>query len=151
MLNFYRRFLKFFGIDYTYFINERNFNQYLEIFKEPYNLAKLLLFSECPFSIITVIYAFYFNKKFIPFAVWVIIYQTYLGILKVNTYSKKNDSSMVHLIQSNHLQSLKELLEHNPECAKNTYKNKSMLYWCKHYNNVQAHTMIVEFLKMCTN
>lgn len=61
---------------------------------------------------------------------------------------RKNNEirQVVHLIQLNHLQSLKEMLERDPDLAKENYKKKSMNYWCKKYNNQEAHSLILNAL-----
>lgn len=50
-------------------------------------------------------------------------------------------------IQMNHLQSLTEAIEQNPELLYMDYKKKSLLYWCKHYKNTKAHTVILQLMK----
>lgn len=50
-------------------------------------------------------------------------------------------------IRLKRIQSLKEMLEENPEILNEKYHQKSLLYWAKHHNNVQAHSLIISELK----
>lgn len=44
-------------------------------------------------------------------------------------------------------QSLIETLEDNPEILNERYDKKGLLYWAKHYKNVQANSIIIEQMK----
>lgn len=44
-------------------------------------------------------------------------------------------------------QSLREKLEDHPEMLTVTYKKKSLLYWAKHHNNVEANSLIISLMK----
>lgn len=54
--------------------------------------------------------------------------------------------AVVH-IRLKRLQSLKEMLEENPEILNGKYKKKSLLYWARHHKNFQAHALIISELK----
>jgi hypothetical protein len=55
--------------------------------------------------------------------------------------------NIIHFIQQNHMQSLKEALERDLGLTQMLYKNKSMLFWCKHYNNLKAHSIVLDYTK----
>ncbi|MBC7538688.1 MAG: hypothetical protein H7281_07705 [Bacteriovorax sp.] len=50
-------------------------------------------------------------------------------------------------IRLSQFQMLKEKIETNPEILKEKLNNKSLLYWAKHYKNLQAHSLLLEELK----
>ena len=58
---------------------------------------------------------------------------------------------VVLCIQMNHLQTLTEIFEDDPELLTQNYKKKSLHYWCKHYNNTKAHALILELAKQKTS
>lgn len=49
---------------------------------------------------------------------------------------------LILFIHMNHLQSLTEAIESNPQLLYMDYKKKSLLHWCKHYNNTKALMVI---------
>lgn len=53
----------------------------------------------------------------------------------------------VTFIRLKQMQSLKEKLEDNPEILYEPYKKKSLLYWARHHNNVEANSLIIELMK----
>ncbi|MEA9357242.1 hypothetical protein SHI21_13540 [Bacteriovorax sp. PP10] len=53
---------------------------------------------------------------------------------------------IVH-IRLRQTQSLIEKLEDNPEILNEKYQKKSLLYWAKHYKNIQANSIIIEQMK----
>jgi hypothetical protein len=52
--------------------------------------------------------------------------------------------SIITLIQMKHSQELFDELARRPELLKRKYKNKSLLFWAKHYNNLEAHSIITK-------
>ena len=54
---------------------------------------------------------------------------------------------LVNMIQNNHMQSMKEKFINDPYLINCMYKKRSLLYWTKHYNNLQAHKMIIDLMK----
>ena len=54
--------------------------------------------------------------------------------------------TIVH-IRLGQFQSLKEKIEDNPEILRKKIDDKSLLYWAKHYNNLQAHSLLIGELK----
>lgn len=51
---------------------------------------------------------------------------------------------LILFIHMNHLQSLAEAIESNPELLYCDYKKKSLPYWCKHYNNTKALIVVTQ-------
>lgn len=54
---------------------------------------------------------------------------------------------VVLFIQRNHLQSLSQAIESNPDILYSEYKNQNLLSWCKHYNNAKALSVIIQMTK----
>lgn len=54
---------------------------------------------------------------------------------------------LVLFIQMNHLQSLTEAIESNPILLYGMYKKKTLLCWCKAYNNTKALMVIIQMTK----
>jgi hypothetical protein len=50
----------------------------------------------------------------------------------------------IALIQQRRSQALIEELAHRPEILKRKFKNKSLLYWAKYYDNREAHSIIIK-------
>lgn len=44
-------------------------------------------------------------------------------------------------------QSFKEKIHDRPEFLKAQYKNRTLLYWCKKYNDLKANKLIIEEIK----
>lgn len=59
----------------------------------------------------------------------------------------KEVEQVVHFIQSNHLQSLTEAIESNPDLLYCDYKKQSLLSWCKYYNNTKALMVVIQMSK----
>ncbi len=53
---------------------------------------------------------------------------------------------IVH-IRLRQFQSLKEKIEDNPEILKEKLDKKSLFYWAKHHNNLEAHSFLIGELK----
>ena len=80
-----------------------------------------------------------------PLLFFGVYYNIEIDYKKVDKYDVKK---IVMLIQVKHLQELREELALKPEVIKCKYKNKSLIYWAKHYNNPQAHTIIAKFMNL---
>ncbi len=83
-----------------------------------------------------------------------IIMPAYLLVVTHNQIEKERKilqperlGKVILCIQMNHLQSLTEIFEEDPELLTLNYKKKSLHYWCKHYNNTKAHALIIELTK----
>jgi hypothetical protein len=74
-------------------------------------------------------------------------------IFKIRKVDKKADlreiyeppkevEQLILFIHMNHLQSLTEAIESNPQLLYCDYKKKSLVHWCKHYNNTKAILVI---------
>ena len=61
--------------------------------------------------------------------------------------SKDTFKEIVVHIRLNQTQSLIERLEENPEIIKSRFDKKSLLYWARHYKNLEAHKIIIEQMK----
>ncbi len=59
----------------------------------------------------------------------------------------KEIEQAVLFIQMNHLQSLTEAIETNPNLLHAVYKKQSLLHWCKYYNNTKALMVVIQLLK----
>ena len=57
-------------------------------------------------------------------------------------------NELAYFIRIKHHLSLKERLKNDPHLAYSTYQKRSLLYWCKHYNNLEAHKILLEHLQM---
>lgn len=53
-------------------------------------------------------------------------------------------AQLVFFIHMNHLQSFSEALESNPNLLYCDYKKKSLLHWCKFYNNTKALGVVIQ-------
>ena len=51
---------------------------------------------------------------------------------------------LILFIHMNHLQSLTEAIESNPQLLYMDYKKKSLWHWCNHYNNTKALMVITQ-------
>lgn len=56
-------------------------------------------------------------------------------------------SEVVLFIQRNHLKSLSQAIDSNPDILYCEYKNQDLLMWCKHYNNSKAQSVIIQMTK----
>lgn len=93
--------------------------------------------------------SFYF-PMFLTFVIFSIYYRTLSNFdahFEANFHKTQEAQFLVHLIQVHHVQSLKEKFIFDPELIYTTHKKKSLLYWAKHYNNLEAHKMIIELMK----
>lgn len=54
----------------------------------------------------------------------------------------KELEQLILFIHMNHLQSLTEAIESNPQLLYCDYKKKSLIHWCRHYNNTKAILVI---------
>lgn len=50
-------------------------------------------------------------------------------------------------LRQGQLQSFKEKLEERPEYLKSQYKGKTLLHWCKKYQNLKANKIIIDQMK----
>ncbi|MBC7538452.1 MAG: hypothetical protein H7281_06505 [Bacteriovorax sp.] len=60
--------------------------------------------------------------------------------------TKDDLKNVVTLIRTNHYQSLFEVLSTKPEILNVKYKNKSILYWAKYYQNPKANSVIIKVI-----
>ncbi len=63
-----------------------------------------------------------------------------------NVSRDKIKDTIIH-IRLGQTQSLIETLEENPEILKATYNKKSLLYWARHHQNIEANTLIIDMMK----
>ncbi len=63
--------------------------------------------------------------------------------------SKQQMGQLVMLIQLKHNQTLIRELDEIPEAIHHKYQKKSLVFWAKYYNNVEAHSIITK--KMISN
>lgn len=61
--------------------------------------------------------------------------------------SRDTFKEVIVFIRLKQSQSLIETLEDNPELLKEHYNKKSLLYWARHYKNIEANSIIIEQLK----
>ncbi|MBC7427897.1 MAG: hypothetical protein H7336_04740 [Bacteriovorax sp.] len=59
----------------------------------------------------------------------------------------KEIDRLILFIHMNHLQSLTEAIESNPQLLYCDYKKKSLTHWCKHYNNTKAILVINQMIQ----
>lgn len=67
------------------------------------------------------------------------------AVIKVRRQCPFSDA--VLYIQRNHINSLSEAIESNPELLYGEYKNQNLLMWCKHYNNFKAQSVVIQMTK----
>ncbi len=65
----------------------------------------------------------------------------------LNPMTKCPLSEVVLYIQRNHLKSLSQAIESNPDLLYKEYKNQNLLMWCKHYNNSKAQSVVLQLSK----
>ena len=144
-MKYYYKLLDFLKIQRRSAPNERTLVYYLFFFFNPF--AFFPTFESLIFVFGTIILSTFYTK-----ALWLllpmIIYRIYT-VLEYDFKINKSDYAreLVTLIQHNHLQSLKERFEIDPNLVDLKYKKQSLLYWAKYYNNHRANTMIIELLK----
>lgn len=114
-----------------------------ESFLNPFSDSNLLLIALTLIS---------FKFTYVFMLVIFILYYRFLSTFgdAIDSFADRDFEAqqLVHMIQSNHMQSLKEKFIINPNLVDSTYRRKSLLYWAKHYNNLVAHKMIIELLKV---
>lgn len=67
-----------------------------------------------------------------------------------NEYKNVNRDTMreaIVYIRLKQTQALIEKLDENPEVLFQSYKKKSLLYWARHHQNLEANTVIIEHMK----
>lgn len=78
----------------------------------------------------------------------VVIYMLFKTNRRVSSMEKKHLPSdlekLVLFIHMNHLQSFTEAIESNPNLLYCDYKKKSLLNWCKFYNNTKALGVVIQ-------
>lgn len=125
--------------------NSHTFSRYLNAFM--YFLAVLAAYN---FIAICLIYDDFMPR--VPglflLAIPAIFYYTYHSIENefLSITPDKMKEVIVH-IRLKQKQSLIEKLEANPEVLYGAYNKKSLLYWARHHNNVEANAIIIEHMK----
>lgn len=77
-----------------------------------------------------------------------ILFKTHKRIKKEEAeLAPKELEQLVLYIQMNHLQSLTEAIESNPILLHGYYKKKTLLSWCKAYNNTKALMVVIQMTK----
>lgn len=125
--------------------NEKNGLKYLEAFT--YLLVVFLIYN--------IVYICLFSDGFMPtlpilfiLSIPIVFLYVYEGIEKeFQNVSRETFKEIIVYVRLKQNQSLKEKLEMNPEILKETYKKKSLLYWAKYYNNLQANSIIIKEMK----
>lgn len=82
------------------------------------------------------------------FAFFYILFNTNIRIANRELSERPKELEQIVLfIQMNHLQSMTEAIETNPDLLYCTYKKNSLLYWCKYYNNTKALMVVIQLIK----
>lgn len=82
------------------------------------------------------------------FAVPIIFITTYHQIESEYKHIDFRDvGKAVMYIQLKRPQALSEELNERPELLNHKYKNKSLIYWAKYYNNKEAHSIITKHMR----
>jgi hypothetical protein len=77
-------------------------------------------------------------------AIPLILIHTYTSIEnEFKNVTKDKIKEVVICIRLKQFQSLKEMIEDNPEILKEKIDKKSLLYWAKHYKNLPAHALLI--------
>ncbi len=124
--------------------NSKNFKRYLEayiyyfLFLVIYNFVEICLFSDGLMPTIPAPFVFAIPILFVH------IYKTIENEFK--NVHKDTFREIVTHIRLKQTQSLIEKIEDHPEILKETFNNKSLLYWAKHYNNIHANTILTKQL-----
>lgn len=89
---------------------------------------------------------------FIPKLIFIIpvyiLLKTHKRVKKEETEAHPRElEQLVLFIQMNHLQSLTEAIESNPVLLYGMYKKKTLLCWCKAYNNTKALMVVIQMTK----
>lgn len=140
-----KKILKRFGINSRSLPNEKNFKIYYDICIYPVCFFGGFNFLNIIFIIDGI--DFEFPKIFIViFAIT--FFEAYSRVEREHKVDALNDVRKIILyIQMNHLQSLTEELIIKPEISEKKYRNRTLLYWAKHYKNVEAHKIILRTIK----
>jgi hypothetical protein len=78
---------------------------------------------------------------FLAFKIKLTRKKSFSNTRNLSTFEIENIVSLIHL---NQLQLLSEAIELNPQLLYCSYKKKSLLLWCNHYNNTKAVLVVNE-------
>ncbi len=89
-------------------------------------------------------FAMFYPKLLLP--IWIyLVYKTNFSIADEEIKQRPDEiEKLVLYIHMNHLQSLTEAIESNPQLLYCDYKKKSLLHWCKVYNNTKALSVVIQ-------
>ena len=108
--------------------------------------VKASLIKEEYWSILFILcFAIFYPKLILP--VWIfMIYKTNFSVVSNNEIKQDPEEieKLVLYIHMNHLQSLTEAIESNPQLLYCDYKKKSLLHWCKVYGNTKAFSVVAQ-------
>lgn len=144
-MNLYQKILDFLRLKKRSAPNDKNWMEYFIFFLHPH------LYVHVDENIILL--ALSTLTLFSPKAIFIFIPAVFYRIYSNSEYEIRRNKGgdareVVNLIQHGHMQSLKEKIELDPDLLEATYKNKSLLYWSKYYNNYKAHKFIIDQIKM---
>ena len=98
-------------------------------------------------AVAIVVGTFFFPPLLILFPVYLLMITHQQLLLEHERDQPERIGQVILCIQMNHLQTLTEMFEDDPELLTQKYKKKSLHFWCKHYNNTKAHALILELTK----
>lgn len=143
-MSLYKRLIKSLGFEPRSAPNGDNWMQYLVFLYSPQSYV----FIDNSYSLVIVLILSFFYPKGFFLLVLMVLYRVY--IKKEEEYlnhHERNLGTLIYYIKMKRNQSLSEILEKEPKLARLNYKNKSLLYWCKHYKNIPAHKIILTSIK----
>ncbi len=140
----YERFIRGLGLEPRSAPNSANWLEYLVFLFTPHSYMVL----EDSKIIIGAIVLSLFYPNAILILIGVVFYKVYEKNEKeyLESYDR-NPSSLIYLIKMKKNQTLTEILQKEPKLALVNHKTKSLLYWCKHYKNIEAHKLILQSMK----
>lgn len=140
----YERFIKGLGLEPLSAPNSANWPEYLVFLFTP---QSYMVIDDSKIVIGSIILSLFYPNA-ILILISVVFYKVYEKNEKEYFESyDRNPSSLIYLIKMKQNQSLAEILKKEPKLALANHKTKSLLYWCKHYKNVEAHKLILQSMK----
>lgn len=133
------------GIKWRSLPNDRTYRQYFDAYMVI--LANYLGVVFIHFCLI--------GKDLVPLSpVWLLVvlpFATIYEYLQIENRFKEvtrdDFKNLLTDLRQGQLQSFKEKLEERPEYLKSQYKGKTLLHWCKKYQNLKANKIIIDLMR----
>lgn len=98
-----------------------------------------LLFASC--------FALYAPILWLPFNLFLCFKIHTQFVKNLDTERENIQSTLIHFLERNHLQKIKEIIESNPEILYCDYQRRSLIAWCRYYKNSNAQALIMQMME----